>query len=171
MSEVSLGRLRFAIKKKKNEEVYAILDRFGMNATYEGLGSALSIACMTQNWEIAKYCIENGADVNMRDSEDGTALIDACVHGNLEITKMLVEAGAEINAANKYDKRSIAKVIANQSSNYDLIEYLLENGADPFVEEEYMKSDSRRETYTAYDYAKQEVRDEKLMDLLDKYKK
>lgn len=173
MSEpgVSLGRLRYAIKKRKNDEVYAILQAHGVDAVYPGLGSALSLACMSQNWEIAAYCITNGADVHARDADGGTALVDACAFGHCETVRLLVEAGAEIDAANKYDKRPIAKAIAHHPRNYRLIEYLLEHGADPFVQERYQSDDPRRATFTAYDYAKREIGDRKRVALLDRYRK
>lgn len=143
----------------------------GVDAVYPGLGSALSIACMSQNSEIAAYCISHGADVHARDADGGTPLVDACTFSDFETVRLLVEAGAEINAANKYDKRPIAKAIAHHPRNYEPIEYLIEHGADPFVEERYRSDDPRRTTYTAYDYAEQEIGDQKLVALLDRYRK
>ncbi|NOU16601.1 MAG: ankyrin repeat domain-containing protein [Bacteroidales bacterium] len=170
-NEISIGRLRFAIKKKKNNEVISILNKYGVNAYYQDLGSALSIACMTENWEVAKYCIKNGADVNLPDSEGDTPLHDACLHDNLEIVKLLIEHGAEVNVANKFDKRPIAQAISRNPINLELIEYLLIHGADSHIQEKYALNDPRRTTFTAYDYAKHEIKDKKLMELLDRYKK
>ena len=170
VNKVSIGRLRYTIKKKKNNEVFLILQEYGVDAYVKDLGSALSIACMTQNWEIAKYCLEKGADVNPLDIEGGTALIDTCKFGNIEIVKLLIEAGAEINIQNKYDKSAIAKAIAHHPQNYELIQLLIDNGADPFLQESYRRDDPRITTYNAYEYALSEIKDEQLMKILDKAK-
>lgn len=99
----SLGRLRYAIKKKFNDKVIAIVQKYGIDTFYKDLVSAILIACMTENWDIVKYCLENGANVNVSDYEKGTPLIHACKAGNFEIVKMLIEAGADIKARNKND--------------------------------------------------------------------
>jgi|GEM_PF-6541378 len=169
-NNISLGRLRFSINRKRNDEVYKILEMHGVDVRYKDLGSALSIACMAENWDIATYCIKNGADVNVRDSEDATAIMDACKYGNFEVVQLLVEAGAELNVQNKYDMTPIGNAIAHHPENLELIEYLLIHGADPFVIENYKSDDPRRKTFTAYDYAKKDLKNETIVNLLDKYK-
>jgi ankyrin repeat protein len=167
----SLGRLRYAIKKKLNDEAIAIIQEYGIDTFYKDLGSAILIACMTENWDIAKYCVLNGANVNVLDYEKGTPLIHACKMGNFEIVKMLIEAGADINAVNKYDRSPIAKAIENNPEKYDLIQFLIDNGADPFFEENYLKDDPRITTHSAYEYAKKEIKDEHLIAILEKARK
>lgn len=130
-NNLSVGRLRFSINRKKNEEAIAILNKFGVNSFVENIGSALSIACMSENWEIAKFCIENGADVNLRDCENGTPLIDACKYGNDDIITLLIEAGADINIKNKYSSTPLAELTLRHPEKNDIIIFLLKNGANP----------------------------------------
>ena len=162
--------LSFNISKNKNEQVVSLIEELGVNVQTEGYYTPLNQAIVYENWDIAKYCIENGADVNVRNSENGTALIFACKFGNIEIVKLLIEAGAEINIQNKYDKSAIAKAIARHPQNYELIQLLIDNGADPFLQESYRRDDPRITTYNAYEYALSEIKDEQLMKILDKAK-
>ena len=55
--------------------------------------TALICASKNNKFEIAKYLVENGADVNARDKYNRTALIIASVMGYLEIREYLVEHG------------------------------------------------------------------------------
>lgn len=163
--------LRMKIKKQQNDEVKEIIKVVGIDRRIRDLGTSLSVACIFDNTEIATYCIENGADVNVRDSSSDTPLIASCKAGNFELVKLLIENGAEINARNKYDKTPISRALSGHSENYELIKYLLEKGADPFIEENYTGDDPRVNIYTAYDYAKESIEDEKLIELLERYKK
>jgi len=168
-AEQSKGRLRFLIKKNKNNEVVEILEQTGVNFTIHDLGTPLCVACIFNNQEIAEYCIENGADVNVVDASTDTPLIACCKAGNLELVKKFLEKGANVNAKNKYDRTPIARAISDHPENLELIEFLLQNGADPTIYESYAEDDSRITTRTAYEYAKHEIKSDDLISLLDKY--
>jgi ankyrin repeat protein len=168
-SEESLNRIRFLIKKNKNSEVIEILKNTGVNAMIHDLGSPLNIACIFDNEEIAEYCLQNGADVNAVDSSTDTPLIACCKVGNLKLVKKLLELGANVNAKNKYDRTPIARAISDHPENLELIEVLLQYGADPKIYEAYGEDDERISTRSAYEYAKQELNDRDLIKLLDKY--
>jgi ankyrin repeat protein len=74
--------------------------------------------------------IANGADVNAADEKYGsTALIMACSYGYVDIAKILIEAGADVNMQESYLGNSALTASAGVSQ--DLVEYLLERGADP----------------------------------------
>ena len=74
--------------------------------------------------------IANGADVNAADDTYGsTALIMACSYGYMDIAKILVDAGADVNMQEHYLGNSALTAAASVSQ--DLVEYLLQHGADP----------------------------------------
>lgn len=169
--EEQAKELRLLIKKEKNDQVITLLNQLGVDIMVYDIGTSLNVSLLFKNWDIAKYCIKNGADVNNPDSSSDTPLMTTCKHGNLEIARLLIEKGAEINAQNKYDATPISLAIADNPDDLELIEYLLQNGADPMIYEKYGESDPRITTYTAYDFAKYDLEDEELVELLDKYKK
>lgn len=82
--------------------------------------------------ELIKY----KADINYVECNDGkqeqktnrTALILASHRGNLGIVQLLIENGAKINYTNPNDEDALS--LATLSTNYDIVLYLLQHGAD-----------------------------------------
>ena len=58
--------LSFNIRKNKNEQVVSLIEELGVNVQIEGYDTLLNQAIVYENWDIAKYCIEHDADVNVR---------------------------------------------------------------------------------------------------------
>jgi len=87
--------------------------------------------------EIAKYLIEQGAELNYQDSDGFTALHYAAKEGLLEVVKLLVEKGADLEVypdETKFYKGETPLVSACSYSNTDdknieVVKYLVENGA------------------------------------------
>ncbi len=164
-------RLRFTIKKNINAEAIEIIEAIGIDFKIEGSGTPLLMACLHNNTKIARYCINQGADVNITDGDNSTPLHYACEKGNFELIKLLTERGAEINSKNKYSATPLARTIWDHSDRLDIIEYLLINGADAFIFEDYTKDDPRVETHNAYEYAKNDIKSNEIVALIEKYNK
>lgn len=163
--------LSYEIKQKNNDKAKQLISELGINILIYDSRSALLFACIYENWEIAKYCIENGADVNLRDADKNSPLIQACKAGDEETIKLLVEAGADVNAKNKYDWTPISALIYEFHDDLDLYKYLLDKGANPFIQEDYMKDDPRKTAHSGYEFAVEESGNPELIALLEKYKK
>ena len=115
--------------------------------------TALMWAAAQQHSDVVDVLLAHGADVDARSdvwdqlwqSSGGsevhpdhklrihhggnTALLLAARVGDLASAKLLVAAGADVNAAAAYGIS--ATVLAAHSGNVELVEFLLENGADP----------------------------------------
>lgn len=87
------------------------------------------------NWDRAKRMIAAGANVNaVKGDEKESALHYAAVYHNLEIIKLLVEKGARVNVINEHNgmtplHRAFSSHLGVPS--YELVQYLLDHGADP----------------------------------------
>ena len=58
--------------------------------------------------EVVKYLLENGADINAKDSNWGyTVLIYAAEYVNLETVQFLIENGADFNIKNNEGKTAL----------------------------------------------------------------
>ena len=55
------------------------------------------IACYKGHYKIAKYLMEEKADVNRKSIKGNTALHDCAESGSLEIMKLLLTSGARID--------------------------------------------------------------------------
>ena len=71
---------------------------------------------------VAKYLVEQKADINLYDKFGQTAFICAVKNKDLEIVKYLVENGADIHKPDFYD--IYAFTIALQRKKRDIVEYL-----------------------------------------------
>ncbi len=88
----------------------------------------LHLAIHGQHKEMVKLLIENGADVNARDSDYDTPLIKAAQTGNNEIIRALIKAGADVNAADMSGKTALHHLI--MSGDMESIALLTEGGAN-----------------------------------------
>jgi ankyrin repeat protein len=77
---------------------------------------------------VVAFLIENGANINVRDTIDQTPLIIAAFNGCTDIVRMLLNAGANIE--HKNDQGENALINAAQEGNIDTVKLLLDAGAD-----------------------------------------
>ena len=98
---------------------------------YAGDGfTPLSLACYFGQFEVARYLVLKGADVNLP-SKNGFNVypLHSATAGNYtNIARMLVDNGAQVNV--KQQEGSTPLHSAAQNGNLELLILLLENGAD-----------------------------------------
>ena len=91
--------------------------------------TAIMKACRDcNNINVVVFLLENGANINIRDTIDQTPLIIAAFNGCRDIVKMLLDAGANIE--HKNDQGENALISAVQEGHIDVVKVLLEAGAD-----------------------------------------
>lgn len=105
--------------------------------------------------ELMEKLLQEGADINEKDSEGSTALHWAVFDGQYEAAKFLLEKGADPNTVDVYGSTPLITAVFMEDA--ELVALLLEYGADT----SYVDSDG----YTAYDYAV-EYKNEEIIELL-----
>jgi len=93
----------------------------------------LGLACYFGQFEVARYLVLKGADVNLP-SDNGFRVfpIHSAAAGNYnEIARMLIDAGANVNVKQQAGATPLHS--AAQNGNLELLIMLLENGADTEV--------------------------------------
>ncbi len=68
-------------------------------AVYNNGDSALVLTYGSTDFEISKYLIENGAEIDARDIHGNTVLMHSALFADLERVKYLVSHGADVNAS------------------------------------------------------------------------
>jgi ankyrin repeat protein len=89
--------------------------------------SPLILACYRGNAEVAKFLINNGAELNYNNSM-GTALMAAVVKNNLEIASLLLDNNVDVEQTDA--NGTTALIYAVQFKNAIFIKLLLNNNAD-----------------------------------------
>lgn len=118
--------------------------------------SLLTLATYRGNNEVARFLIENGADINGT-SNYGSPLMAAVVKGNTEVAKVLLDHNADTGIADQGGNTAL--IYAVIFKKYDIAEMLVKAKANANLK------DIRGNT--ALDYAKM-TSDEKLITLLKK---
>ena len=119
---------KFLIELGANVNIYS---------TYDG-ESAIILACKDKDVDvkIVNDLLDHGANVN--DIEQGkrrkdnstrnTPLMAASRNGNLPLVTYLISKGADVNYKNEFSRSALIEALLME--NYNVVLYLLENGAD-----------------------------------------
>jgi ankyrin repeat protein len=104
--------------KSNNTNYENIINIINMGANINTIdiygNTILMKACLFYNFNLVKYLLLNGADVNIYNSKRDTAFIKACsVINNLDIIKELLLYGADINAQNYRGETALKKALIN----------------------------------------------------------
>ena len=81
-----------------------------------------------QNKEKRQFLVENGADINAKDSFDKTPLHKEVTAGNHEMVKLLLSNGAHVNSQNALKNTPLYNGIVK---GFEICATLLNHGADP----------------------------------------
>uniref|UniRef100_A0A1B0G6T3 Poly [ADP-ribose] polymerase n=1 Tax=Glossina morsitans morsitans TaxID=37546 RepID=A0A1B0G6T3_GLOMM len=100
-------------------------DAQGRNST------PLHLAAGYNNYEVAEYLLENGADVNAQDKGGLIPLHNASSYGHLEIAALLIKHKTVVNATDKWGFTPLHE--AAQKGRTQLCSLLLAHGADPYM--------------------------------------
>lgn len=92
--------------------------------------SELVGSVMARRAEVVDSLLQAGAAPNSRDEEGTPVLILAVNAGQTEVVKKLVEAGADINARREAYFKSTALMEAGVRNDPELVEWLLDHGAE-----------------------------------------
>lgn len=79
-------------------------------------------------YEVAKYLIEQGIDINARAGTfDSAAINEAALDGHLDVVELLLENGAEMDVSND-ERNPLFSAIYN--GHFDVVKCLVEHGID-----------------------------------------
>jgi len=89
---------------------------------------SLKDAVIKKDAVMAKFAIENGANVNLRFESGATVLHRAAGDGSLEIVRMLLEKKGNVDARNKKGQTPLH--LAAKRGRIEIVEFLIQNYAD-----------------------------------------
>ena len=90
----------------------------------------LHLAVQTNQLNMAKCLLNNGAPIDLLDSYGWTSLIEAVIDQKIEMAKLLLQHGANVNINPENHAESVPLFIAIRKNNLTMAKLLLEHGAD-----------------------------------------
>lgn len=93
----------------------------------------LHLSSLNEEWnEISFFLLEKGAKPDAQDKLGNTPFHSAAYHNNLELLEKLKEKGCNPNVINRFKWTPLHSAASNfNGSDWDIIEWLLENGLNP----------------------------------------
>ena len=107
---------------------------------YEDPSAKLWDGVYKNNYKKIEEAFKEGADVNMKNDNGVWFFIVASGHGNARTVNVLLEKGIDVNITDEYDYNNTALSTAVINAKYDVVELLIEKGAD--INKENNKGDT-----------------------------
>lgn len=160
----SKNALYYAIKVLKDPNMVQLLMEFGADANweykwteewnYENRSALVVAICEARNLKIAEILVKNGANVNYvitnRKNESWSILDCAVLLNDISMVKLLLQANADSNEKHTYYwgkviSTTILSDAIKHTKNLQMVQLLLEFGADPNYTYLYIGENQRHE--------------------------
>jgi ankyrin repeat protein len=140
--------LHYAARDGNFNEVRRLVQEDGAKVDYPGSAySTLGYVARFGSMEMARFLVENGADIELVATDFMAPLAEACLAGNMDIAKLLIENGANISAKDIVGWTALHR--ASENGHLDIVRLLVEKGAD--VTEENKIGDTPLDRARAYE--------------------
>ncbi|MBN2788612.1 MAG: ankyrin repeat domain-containing protein [Candidatus Delongbacteria bacterium] len=121
--------LHFAASNGNNQMLKYFIDKgFDVNAKNTAGQTPIVWAVARNNVEAIKLLKDNSADINYVDEHEQNLLFIAASRKAKESFELLLSYGLDINSKDKYDQTPLTNAV---HSGKEMVEYLLEKGAEP----------------------------------------
>lgn len=150
MDKELIKEMRQAIKKNDLDTIkYLVNNNDGLLDVVTAFGTFLHDASMFGMYDIAKYFIDCGIDINRKGGvQDSSALTIAAFKGYRNIVELLYENGTYLDVSS-FERNPLFAAIYN--GHIDVVRFLVENGIE--LKTYYALGDL--EKVDAYEYARQ----------------
>lgn len=130
-----------AVARGDLAQVQALLERdpAQLEAKNEDGATPLIVAVINDDPVLAGFLLERGADTEARDGYERTAFVQlARTKGSVEMAKLLFEHGADINVQQFGGKTAL--IWSALGNNHDLVAWLLAQGAETELRDDYQRT-------------------------------
>lgn len=135
-----LKNLDSLITQNDKKLLQKLIDKHGIDAYDEYKRTILINSVAKGNIEIAKFAIDNGADINFRDQSGYSSLHFCALNKYPDLTDLLIEKGANINIRDEHGNSPIWTAIFNAKGDFSIVHKLYKAGADIETKNKHGKS-------------------------------
>jgi uncharacterized protein len=118
------------IEKHNNQKAKQLLGELGLEATDGYLRTPLINAASSNNLELMKWLIENGAVVNHQDRNGFSALHFTAQENKVDASKLLIENGADLDLKDGNGNTPLSNAVFSSRGDFALVNLLVNSGAN-----------------------------------------
>ena len=124
----------------KRDELHSKFNDRNINMRASNGSTLLHTAVMADKPEIVTVLIDRGIETNAQDDVGKTPLHRALELERDNIAELLITHGASTTVEDNYGGQPLLDAVRNAGGDYELVELLLERGADPHHQNDYRVS-------------------------------
>ena len=130
---ITVNSLAQCVSENRAKEIsFFLAAGFSVNSKNNTGVPLLNIAARNGSYDVIRYLITSGADVNLLAEDRGTtALMDSVMAQYLDIANDLINAGTDLNVKDRNGQTAL--IVAAGASDEKMVELLLKAGADPDI--------------------------------------
>lgn len=125
------------VRHEPPEKISSIIGSITINQLNNHGQNLLHEAIAYQKPVIAHLLISNSIDIDQQDENGQTPLHYAAVYNDAKTAELILQNGGEVNIADKHGNQPLWTAVFNARKHYDLVNLLLEYGADPHHKNKY----------------------------------
>ncbi|RKD86398.1 ankyrin repeat domain-containing protein [Mangrovibacterium diazotrophicum] len=135
-----LSNIDSYIAQNDKKVLQMLINKYGINAFDEYRRTILINSVAKGNFEIAKFAIDNGADIDFQDKSGYSSLHFCALNKNSDLTDLLIVKGANVNIRDEHGNSPIWTAIFNAKGDFSIVHKLYKAGADIETKNKHGKS-------------------------------
>lgn len=127
----------YAIRTNRPDKLQLIESVPDVNEQDETGDSLLWAAALTDDYAVAKYLLEHGANPNVQEKDGWTPLHLCAQNYSVHVASLLLEHGADCNIKDNHGNTAIFRAVFFSKNRSEMIRLLLEHNADAYEKNNY----------------------------------
>jgi len=138
--DTELSNICNLIVQNDKKELLKLIEKYGIDAYDECKRTILINSVTKGNMELAKFAVDNGADLNFQDQSGYSSLHFCALYKYTDLIDFLIGKGADVNIRDEHGNTPIWTAIFNAKGDFSIPQKLYKAGADIETKNKHGKS-------------------------------